>query len=226
MIEVPTGTFQMGRGAGDTTEQPAHEVALKYRFAIGVREVTYGEWLACVKDQGCKYAPELVPGTDQTPMRNVSWEDAVQYTEWLKTKTQQPYRLPTEAEWEYAARANTTTGYWWGNEPGVDRANCNGCGGKWDREHPAEAGSYPPNPFGIYDMNGSVWEWVADCWHPSYKGAPNDGQSWETSRCKQRVLRGGSWRDDPGIVSSFSRFYYDSDVRYIGNGFRVARTLD
>lgn len=225
MVEVPTGSFQMGNRGGDSTEQPVHEVAFKHRFAIGIREVTYGEWMACVKDQGCKQVPELASTTEQ-PMRNVSWSDAVQYTEWLKKTTQQPYRLPTEAEWEYTARANTSTRYWWGNDPGLAYANCKGCGGEWNRNAPLKAGSYPPNPFGIYDMSGSVWEWVSDCWHSNYNGAPNDGRSWETPGCQQRVLRGGSWRDDPKLVSSFTRFYYDADIRYIANGFRVALSLD
>jgi formylglycine-generating enzyme required for sulfatase activity len=225
MIEVPVGSFQMGNRGEDSTEQPVHEVALKNRFAIGIREVTYGEWMACVKDQGCKHAPELTSTTDQSPMRDVSWADAVQYVGWLKKTTQKPYRLPTEAEWEYAARANSSTRYWWGND-GPLYANCKGCGGEWNRDAPVKAASYPPNPFGLYDMNGSVWEWVSDCWHSNYKGAPNDGRSWETPGCQQRVLRGGSWRDDPKLVSSFSRFYYDADIRYIANGFRVALTLD
>ena len=226
MIEVPTGSFQMGNRGGDSTEQPVHEVELKHRFAIGIREVTYGEWMACVKDQGCKQVPELASTPEQLPMRNVSWSDAVQYNQWLKKVTQKPYRLPTEAEWEYAARANSSTRYWWGNDLSLVYANCKGCGGEWNRDAPAKAGSYPANPFGIYDMNGSVWEWVSDCWHTNYKSAPNDGRSWETPGCQQRVLRGGSWRDDPRLVSSFSRFYYDADIRYIANGFRVALTLD
>jgi formylglycine-generating enzyme required for sulfatase activity len=226
MIEVPVGSFQMGNRGEDSTEQPVHEVALKSRFAIGIREVTYGEWMACVKDQGCKHAPELTSTTDESPMRDVSWADAVQYVAWLKKTTQKPYRLPTEAEWEYAARANSSTRYWWGNDAGLVHANCKGCGGEWNRDAPLKAASYPPNPFGLYDMNGSVWEWVSDCWHSNYKGAPNDGRSWETPGCHQHVLRGGSWRDDPKLVSSFSRFYYDADIRYIANGFRVALTLD
>jgi formylglycine-generating enzyme required for sulfatase activity len=226
MVEVPAGSFQMGNRGEDPTEQPVHEVALKHRFAIGIREVTYGEWMACVKDQGCKHAPELAFTTDQSPMRDVSWADAVQYAAWLKKTTQQPYRLPTEAEWEYAARAKSSTRYWWGNDAGLVYANCKGCGGEWNRDAPLKVASYPPNPFGIFDMNGSVWEWVSDCWHSNYKGAPNDGRSWETPGCQQRVLRGGSWRDDPKLVSSFSRFYYDADIRYIANGFRVALTLD
>ena len=226
MIEVPVGSFQMGNRGEDSTEQPVHEVALKNRFAIGIREVTYGEWMACVKDQGCKHAPELASTTDQSPMRDVSWADAVQYAAWLKKTTQQPYRLPTEAEWEYAARANSLTRYWWGNDAGLVYANCRGCGGEWNRDAPLKVASYPPNPFGIFDMNGSVSEWVSDCWHSNYKGAPNDGRSWETPGCQQRVLRGGSWRDDPKLVSSFSRFYYDDNIRYIANGFRVALTLD
>ena len=226
MIEVPLGSFQMGSRGEDPTEQPLHEVGIKRRFAIGVLEVTYGEWMACVKEKGCKYAPELPSATDRSPMRNVSWSDALQYTEWLKKTTHQPYRLPTEAEWEYVARANSLTHYWWGNEPGVVHANCKGCGGDWNREAPAQTGSFPPNSFGIYDMNGSVWEWVSDCWHGSYKGAPNDGSSWESPGCQQRVLRGGSWRDNPRLVRSSSRFYYDADIRYIANGFRVALSLD
>ena len=209
----------------DANEEPVHQVAIRYRFAIGVHEVTYGEWMACTRGHGCN-APDLVSATDRSPMRDVSWSDAVRYTEWLRKTTQRPYRLPTEAEWEYAARANISTRYWWGNEPGMVHANCKGCGGDWNREAPAETGSFPPNPFGIYDMNGGVWEWVSDCWHSSYNGAPNDGSSWETPGCQQKVLRGGSWRDDPSLVRSSSRFYYDASVRYIANGFRVALTLE
>lgn len=225
MVEVTPGSFQMGSHGEDAAEQPPHEVTLKSHFAIGVLEVTYGEWMACVHAGGCTYAPELPATSDRVPMRNVSWADAVQYTEWLKKVTQQPYRLPTEAEWEYAARANGNTRYPWGNEPGLLHANCKGCGGDWSREAPAAAGSFPPNGFGVYDMSGSVWEWVRDCWHGSYKGAPTDGAAWESPSCQQRVLRGGSWRDDPQLARSSSRFYYDADVRYIANGFRVALSL-
>jgi formylglycine-generating enzyme required for sulfatase activity len=218
LISLPGGSFEMGNNA-DATQRPVHQVTVA-PFALGRFAVTNGEWRLCVDALACTYQP---PGDDDEPVHNLSWKDVQQYLAWLKRLAQRDYRLPTEAEWEYAARAGTTTKYWWGDNlvPGI--ANCKGCGEPYDPHRPTKIGSFASNPFGLYDMTGGVWQWVTDCWHPDYRGAPNDGSSWETPTCPERVLRGGSWMNDPTYLRTTSRNRYDFDVRYPANGFRVSR---
>jgi formylglycine-generating enzyme required for sulfatase activity len=223
MIALPAGTFQMGSNA-DPTERPAHRVRLS-AFAIGKDEVTQGEWSACVAAGGCAYTPRQPDGRDRLPIMNVSWDDATQYVQWLRKLTGKPYRLASEAEWEYAARAGTTTPYPWGSEVGVAKANCNGCGGAYDSRLPAVVGSFPPNPWGLYDMLGGVAEWVEDCWFKTYEGAPPDGAARVAPRCAQRVLRGGAWKSPATNVTVSTRNFYDASVRYSANGLRVALSL-
>jgi formylglycine-generating enzyme required for sulfatase activity len=223
MVALPGGRFQMGSNA-DPSERPLHTVAVP-AFAIGKFEVTRGEWNACVAAAVCAYKPRTTDGDDRLPMMNLNWEDATQYVQWLRRLTGKPYRLPTEAEWEYAARAGTTTPYPWGREIGVAKANCNGCGGGYDPRLPAAVGSFPPNPWGLHDMFGGVAEWVEDCWHPNYVKAPADGSPWRTPRCASHVLRGGSWMNPPQDLTVSSRNFYDTSVRYIANGMRVALGL-
>ncbi|MEA2078350.1 MAG: SUMF1/EgtB/PvdO family nonheme iron enzyme, partial [Pseudomonadota bacterium] len=225
MIDLPAGAFTMGENRGDRSEKPAHKVTIKRPFAIGKYEVTKGQWNECVKAGGCSYKAAKAGPAENSPVRDISWNDAQEYVRWLSQITKQEYRLPTEAEWEYAARANTRTRFWWGDKLGTGNANCKGCGGKWDRNAPAEVDAYPPNPFGLSGTNGGVWEWVNDCWHKSYDGAPKDGTSWDKPDCRENVIRGGSWRNDATYILSTSRFKYDSNVRYLLNGFRVAKTL-
>ena len=152
---------------------------------------------------------------------NASWTDAKQFVGWLSQATQLPYRLPSEAEWEYAARGGTTTRYWWGNaiKPGV--AVCKGCS---TAVQPVKIGTLSPNPFGLYDIGGGLTEWVEDCWSKDYRGAPGDGSARSAPDCHDRVLRGGSWRNDASYVRSASRDFYDASVRYPTHGFRVARS--
>jgi formylglycine-generating enzyme required for sulfatase activity len=226
MVPLLAGTFVMGDNAGDSTEKPTRRVRLRGDFAIGKYEVTVGQWNTCVAAGGCQHRSKKAGDTDDLAMRDVSWNDAMEYVRWLSSISGATYRLPSEAEWEFAARGGSSTRYWWGDSPGHGNANCRDCGGQWDRKFPAPVGSFPANPFGLHDMNGSVWEWVADCWHNSYAGAPSDGSVWDQQNCRVRVLRGGSWRNDPTYVRSASRFKYDADVRYTANGFRVAKTLD
>ena len=159
-------------------------------------------------------------------MINVSWDDAQRYVAWLSRVTGQPYRLLSEAEWEYAARAGTTTAYSWGDEIGKGNANCDGCGSQGDEGQPAPVGSFKPNAFALYDMGGNVGQWVQDCWHENYDGAPTDGSAWTSGDCLGRVYRGGSWVDAPKSLRSASRDWNNSAIfRYYDLGFRVGRTL-
>jgi formylglycine-generating enzyme required for sulfatase activity len=161
--------------------------------------------------------------TDRTPLHNVSWEDTAQYLAWLSRTTGHVYRLPSEAEWEYAARAGTTTRYWWGDVVGVALANCADCGGTQDAHGPLPVDALRPNPFGLLDMLGGVAQWTADCWFPNYAGAPNDSTPRETKNCSKRVLRGGGFREGQNQITVAARGNYDASVRYLLNGLRVAR---
>ncbi len=225
MVALPPGNFLMGSDLGDSTTQPARPVEIGYGFALGRFEVTMAEWAACVADGACSNALEPVPNPVETPVRNVTWNDALEFVAWLRKVTQRPYRLPSEAEWEYAARAGTTTNFWWGNSAGAGEADCKTCGGDWDRKQPSSIGRFPANPFGLHDMNGGVAEWTADCWIDSYKGAGGDAKPREKKDCQKRVLRGGSWKQEASHVSSHARHYYDALVPYSSNGLRVALTL-
>ena len=181
MVVVPAGRFRMGdvSGAGASDEKPVHDVILAAPFAVGKYEVTFAEWDACVAAGGCKHRPEDEGwGRGSRPVIDVSWEDTQQYVGWLSRETGKPYRLLSEAEWEYVARAGTTTKYPWGDDIGTNRANCAGCGSQWDNKMTAPVESFEANAFGLFDTAGNVWEWVEDCWNGSYRGAPNDGSAW------------------------------------------------
>ncbi len=225
LISLPGGEFVMGSNASDPTEKPAHHVAINAPFAIGKYEVSVEEWNACAEASACPRIASATNAAKNSPMRDVSWDDAQQYVKWLSTISGKPYRLPTEAEWEYAIRAGTSTRYWWGEQMRTGNANCKDCGQPWQQQGPANVGSFSANPFGLYDMNGSVWEWVSDCWHNSYKGAPADGRSWDDESCRIRVIRGGSWREGATYMPSSTRFKYDASVRHSQNGLRVARDI-
>jgi formylglycine-generating enzyme required for sulfatase activity len=225
MVALYPVPFTMGSNSSDPSERPAHKVALRTPFAIGKVEVTVGQWNQCVKAGVCPSVPSSANAGDNLPMRDVSWDEAQLYLKWLSTISRKPYRLPTEAEWEYAARGGTTTRYWWGDRMKGGNASCEGCGEPWKADGPPPVGSFVANPFGLLDMNGSVWEWVQDCWHSSYKGAPTDGSAWIDGVCQSRVIRGGSWREDGSYMLSTTRFKYDASVRQSQNGFRVARSL-
>jgi formylglycine-generating enzyme required for sulfatase activity len=219
MVEVPGGSFQMGSNE-DASEKPVHSVSIA-AFSLSKYPVTIGEWKECVAAKACTYVPK---GDDDLPVYNVSWNDAQRYVRWLSQRTGKPYRLPTEAEWEYAARARTTSKYWWGNQLVPGKAACKGCGGNYQVDRPMKVGSFAANPFGLFDMTGSVAQWVADCWHRDYHGAPHNGAAWEAPVCTHHVLRGGSWKNDASYLRSSNRASYDTDVRYETHGFRVARS--
>ncbi|WP_020656886.1 formylglycine-generating enzyme family protein [Massilia niastensis] len=225
LITLPAGSFTMGNNASDPSEKPAHEVAIGAPFAIGKTEVTVGQWNACANANVCARIPQAANTHADAPMRDVSWDDALQYLKWLSAATGKPYRLPTEAEWEYAARGGTATTYWWGQQMTQGKANCKDCGQPWTSEGPANVASFGANPYGLYDTSGGVWEWVSDCWHNNFKGAPADGRSWDEPNCRVRVIRGGSWREGAAYMVASTRFRYDASVRHAQNGFRVARGM-
>jgi formylglycine-generating enzyme required for sulfatase activity len=225
LVVIPSGEFLMG-SSEKPVEQPIHRVVIHKDFAIGRREVTFAEWDRCVATGGCKFSPpDRGWGRGDRPVTNVSWDDAQEFTGWLSKTTGKPYRLPTEAEWEYAARGGSTARYWWGKDIGSGRAQCVDCGVS-ETGKPAPAGSFRPNAFGLYDTSGNAAEWVEDCWNPTYRGAPGDGTAWMGGDCSLRVLRGGSFADKAASLRSSARFRYDEDVRYYANGFRVVRDLN
>ena len=204
LVVVPAGRFRMGCVSGrdcQDDEQPVREVQVA-SFALGVHEVTFEEYDRFVQAT-CDRRPADRWGRGGQPVRNVSWEDAEAYAAWLSRETGESYRLPSESEWEYAARAGTTTRYSWGQDIGRNRANCRGCGSRWDGAGTAPAGSFAPNGWGLHDMHGNVWEWAEDCWHENYARAPRDGSAWTSGAdCGRRVLRGGSWGSVPALLRS------------------------
>ncbi len=224
IVVVPAGSFNMGSSL--EYENPIHRVTIAKSFAIGRREVTFDEWDRCVDAGGCKNRPnDRDWGRGERPVINVSWVDAKAFLTWLSQKTGKTYRLPTEAEWEYAAKAGTETAYWWGGDLGARQANCPECK-TGDAQKTMPAGSFKANPFGLFDTAGNVAEWVEDCWNDNYRGAPVNGSAWLAGQCNLRVLRGGAFDSQPRYLRSSSRFRYDSDVRYSANGFRVVRELE
>ena len=235
MLVILAGRFRMGclsnDDACDSDEKPAHGVTIGRPFALSVYEVTFTEWDACVAAGGCGgYEPPGEPphrgwARGNRPVINVSWEDAQSFVSWLSRETGESYRLPSESEWEYAARAGTVTKRSWGNETGRNRANCDGCGIQRDDDWTVPVGSFAPNRWGLYDMHGNVWEWTEDCWNDSYRGAPSDGSAWLLGDCSRRVLRGGSWSSYPESLRAAHRYGYPTDRRIHSVGFRIARTL-
>ena len=224
MVPLQRGSFEMGSNE-DPSERPRHRVAIR-PFAIGKFEVTAAEWQACVAGAGCTYRPPPADGSPaRRPMQNLSWTDAAEYVHWLQRTTGKPYRLLSEAEWEYAAAAGTASRFAWGEQLGINNADCKGCGPAHDDRRPADTGAFAPNAWGLHDMEGGVAEWVEDCWHVSYHGAPADGEAWRTPNCSRHVLRGGSWMNPSDDITVRVRNFYDTGVRYEANGLRVALTL-
>jgi formylglycine-generating enzyme required for sulfatase activity len=212
MVVVPAGTTWLASG---------RNVAIATPFAVGKFEVTFEEWDACVAQGGCSHRPDDRGwGRGRQPVMNVNWDDAQAYVAWLSRKTGKPYRLLSEAEWEYAAQAGS------GREArGANQANCGGCGSRWDGRQTAPVGSFAANAFGLHDMLGNVWEWTADCWNESHAGAAADGSMRLSGDCSRRVPRGGSWGNFPESTRSAFRSWSTSVSRGDFNGFRVARTL-
>src|SRR5271166_39778 len=231
MVVVPAGTFTMGSpaGQGDDSERPQHPVTIARPFAAAKFALTFDEWDACAARGDC--APHVSDsgwGRGRRPAINVSWDDAQTYVKWLSRITRKSYRLLSEAEYEYATRAGSQTKYPWGDDiklNGTAMANCDGCGSQWGNKQTAPVGSFAANRFGLYDMVGNVWEWTEDCWNANYQGAPADGSPWVSGDRSRRVVRGGSWNDNPDLLRSAYRLWNYTVHRDSGLGFRVARTL-
>ena len=261
MVELPAGEYLMGSPEGEApaaeistrpehterAEKPQVEVTIARPFAIGKYEVTFDQWEACVEAGGCEHRPEDEGwGRGDRPVIHVARTDARQYVEWLSRRTGEEYRLPSEAEWEYAARAGTETARWWGDSLGRGRVPCDGCGTRRDRESTAPVGSFPANPWGLHDMLSNVTEWVADCWHESHEGHPGDAsarvesspwwreEGWETRRgepCERPVRRGGAYGYYSWTIRAAHRSFYFPNPNWYERksytrGFRVAREVD
>ncbi len=266
MVVIPAGSFTMGSPAGETDrvddEGPTHSVTIPAAFAVGKLAVTRGQFATFVKETGFNvgascivlnaagdqwtntagksYRDPAFNQDDNHPAVCVSWDDAKAYVAWLTKKTGKSYRLLTEAEYEYADRAGTTTPYWFGSDGNKLCGYANGADATaktqfsgWTRAatckdgyvYTAPGGSFAANGFGLFDMAGNAWSWTEDCFHDSYNGAPKDGASWTTGLCTERVLRGGSWIDNPRFLRSAIRTNYAPGNRDSYFGFRVARTL-
>ncbi len=266
MVVVPRGEFMMGSPESESgrrdNEGPQHKVTIGKLFAVGKFEVTRDQFAAFVLAAGGKPGDKcwtfenskgeervgrsyLSPGYAQDgshPSVCVSWDDAKAYTAWLSKTTGKPYRLLSEAEWEYAARAKTTTRFHYGDNTDQQCGYANGAdetakafgsvpkdwtyaGCKDGFGRTAPSGSFKPNAFGLHDMHGNVWEWVEDCWHVNYEGAPTDGSAWTSGNCRTRVARSGSWFHIPVNLRSAVRIVHSPDQRYHFIGFRVGRML-
>jgi formylglycine-generating enzyme required for sulfatase activity len=229
MVVVPQGSFVMGSPVTEKgrypNEGPQRSVAIVKPFAVSKFHVTFADWDACVSVEGCPQIGDGGFGRGTRPVINVSWDEAQQYTAWFSKMTGRPYRLLTEAEWEYAARAGSTTAYVWGDEIGKGNTNCGSCGSQWDSRETSPVGSFAPNGFGLYDMAGDVWQWVQDCYHDNYNGAPTDGSAWAVADCSRRAVRGGSWLNAPPLLRSASRNGNSTGSRIDYIGFRLGRTL-
>jgi len=234
MIALPGGTFHMGSSDSEpgrsADEGPRHPVRIR-PFAIGKTEVTFADYDAFAAATGRKPPDDQGWGRGQHPVITVSWNDATAYAEWLSEQTGQRYRLPSEAEWEYAARAGAETPFWTGDCIYTDQANYygqadyNDCGAKTGvyRQRTVEAGSLPANAWGLHETAGNVYEWVRDCWHDDYQGAPADGNAWEEPGCARRVVRGGGWSGGPEDVRSAFRDRDAPGDAFDALGFRLAR---
>ena len=226
MVVIPSGSYTMGSNNGKENEKPPHYVKID-EFLMAQTEITFKQWDACIADKFCNHRPEDDNrGRGNYAVMRVNSHDIQLFLNWLNSKSQKKYRLPSEAEWEYAARSGTKTAYSWGNTIGINNVSCIGCNSGFDKNKINKVKNYKANVFGLYDMHGNVWEWTADCWHPNYMGAPSDGEAWEPNGCKSFVVRGGSSGNTPDELRSASRGVMKSTQRLNSLGFRVALDSD
>jgi formylglycine-generating enzyme required for sulfatase activity len=235
MVVVPAGSFKMGSPASEPERNNSEDLVrvwIEEPFAVGRFAVTYYEWDACVADGGCNgYKPLAFGGRGKHPVYYVSWDDAQVYAAWVSRKTGKRYRLLSDAEREYVTRAGTTTPFWWGSAITPQQANYDGSadpykggGSKGEyRQHTMLVDSFEPNPWGLYNVHGNIWEWTEDCWNGSNTGNPGDGSARTTGDCTSRVLRGSSFVSPPRYLRSAYRTVFSHDTR--SYGFRLARTL-
>ena len=226
MLRIDGGAFRMGNSRSQLSadERPVRRVTLK-AFAISRGEVTFKEYDQFARASGRKLPDDKGWGRGDRPVINVSWKDAQAYVKWLSKRSGKRYRLPTEAEWEYAARGGSDSTFWWGYKAGKGNANCFDCGTEWDRKSTAPVGSFKANGYGLHNTAGNVREWVEDCYHKNYSGAPRDGSAWVEQGCKERVARGGAYDKPSTSMRSTARSSFKPDTQLPDIGFRVARDL-
>ena len=235
MAVIPAGEFTMGAPASEqgAGAEAQHRVTITTPFAVSKFEISFAEWDACLAQGGCGgYRPDDEGwGRGPNPVMNISWEDAKSYADWLSHKSGHTYRLLSESEWEYAARAGTTTSYPYEDGLSPSRANYDGSvdgsgPSGVNRQRTVVVGSFPANGFGLHDMTGNVSEWVEDCWHDAYTATtPTDGSAWLDGNCNGRVVRGGSWEDSPVELRSAARTGGAKEDRFYTDGIRIARSL-
>ncbi len=227
MIVIPVGKFRMGSTNGKKREQPITEVVIPRPLAVSRYEITFDEWDACHADSGCTKKPfDRDWGRGKRPVMNVTHDDVREYMVWISKKTGFTYRLPSEAEWEYAARAGSDTEYWWGDRMQQGAANCRGCGTEWSGVKSAPVGSFKANPWGLFDVHGNVLEHVFDCWSTNLNGLPKDGLPKITKKCGSRVVRGGAWYYFSKVSRSASRVRNDIRIFSYFIGFRAFREIE
>jgi len=226
MLKVPGGTFRMGSATGivSADEAPRHEVTIK-PFMVSIYEITYAEYDVFAKASKRRRPDSSGWDRKTHPVNNVSWDDALAYSKWLTKQSGKNYRLLSEAEWEYVARAGSRTSFWWGSAAGSGNAHCFDCKSEYSTSKPAKVGTYKPNAFGIYDTAGNLYEWVHDCYHRNYQGAPTDGSVWEGGDCNVRVVRGGSYGSPASSMRSENREKFESGRGQYNVGIRIARDL-
>ncbi|NNC38547.1 MAG: formylglycine-generating enzyme family protein [Hyphomonadaceae bacterium] len=237
MVTIYPGQFQMGspihEARRERTEGPVQTVSIDYTFEVGKYEVTFADWDKCVASGGCNgYRPSDVGwGRGKRPVVNISWNDAQSYIKWLNKKTGLKYRLLSEAEWEYIARAGTSSPFSTGHMITTQQANFNGQKSYQGsplgpyRRQTVEVGSYSANPYGLHDLHGNAWEWTQDCWNDTHVGNAKNGKPRTSGDCNYRVMKGGSWVNRPDDIRVAQRQRYTTDYRYDDYGFRIARTL-
>ncbi len=227
MVVIPAGNFEMGSsGASSSAEERPRHSARVDTFAMSKHEVTFAEYEKFATATGRAIPDNLYMEKETHPVIYVSWDDAFYYARWLSDQTGEDYNLASEAQWEYAAGTGARSSYWWGYNEEPNRAHCFGCGSGLDPRKPTKVGSFGPNDFGVHDTAGNVAEWVRDCWHDNYDGAPNRAEVWEGGDCSFRVVRGGSYSSPPSSIRHAKRDKFKSDSNYDHIGIRVVRRMD
>lgn len=225
MRVIPAGKFAMGSTSSkNSDERPRHDVSVE-QFAASQYEITFAQYDLFAKAEGKKIPDSLYLDRETHPVIFISWDEAYYYTKWLSEETGQKYRLATEAEWEYMASTGKKSTFWWGYDEEPNRAHCFGCGTNLDPRKPTKIGSFEANPFGLYDTSGNVGEWVHDCWHDNYNGAPESADVWEGGDCSYRVVRGGAYSTPPQSTRNAKRDKFKSDKAYDHIGIRVVREI-